>query len=67
MKFKRGVSNLANAACFSQLYAVNMLDIITDVEQIIWENHQVTTDEVAEDLKFSHGSVHHIIHSMLKC
>lgn len=36
------------------------------LEQIVQENLQITINEMAGELKISHGMAHHIIHSVLQ-
>jgi hypothetical protein len=43
-----------------------MPDSIAAVERAIRENRWVTIDEMAAELKVSHGSAHHIVHDMLQ-
>lgn len=60
------VSSLGNAISFDLPHIVNRLDTNAEMEQLKLENWRVTTHEMAEELKVSHGSAHHIIHEMLK-
>ncbi|GBN25261.1 hypothetical protein AVEN_272260-1 [Araneus ventricosus] len=38
---------------------------ISSVDELIRQNHQITTREIAVELSISKGTVHHIIHKML--
>lgn len=44
-----------------RLHNVNRPDPNVEVEQVIWKNRLVIIDEMAGELKISHGSVQHIM------
>jgi transposase len=65
-KIKSGVSTLTDAARSSQPHTATTPNTFTAVERVIRENRRVTIDEVAGELKISHGLAHHIIHDVLQ-
>jgi histone-lysine N-methyltransferase SETMAR len=65
-KFKIGVSTLIDAAHSGQPHTMTTPNAIAAVERVIRENGWVTIDEVAGELKISHGSSHHMIHDVLQ-
>jgi transposase len=65
-KFKSGVSTLTDAARSGRPHTATTPNAIAAVERVIRENRRVTIDEVAGELKISHGSAHHIIHDVLQ-
>ena len=65
-KFRNGVTSLTDAPHPDQAHHVVTPESTEAAEAIVMENRHVTVDEIAENLNISHGSVHHMIHDVLR-
>lgn len=65
-KFANGVTSVEDAPRPGQAQRVVTTQNIAAVEAIVMENHRVTLNDIAECLKISHGSAHHIVHDVLQ-
>jgi hypothetical protein len=65
-KFKNGVSSVADAERPGRPHTAYRTDTVENVEEVIRENHRVTTDDVALELCTSHGSARHTMHNVLQ-
>ena len=63
-KFANGVTSVEDAPRPGQARVVTTQNIAA-VEAMVMENRRVTLNEIAECLKISHGSAHHIVHDVL--
>ena len=62
-KFSNGVTSVTDALCPGQVHHVVTPESTTTVEAIVMENHM---DEIAANLNISQGSVHQMIHDVLR-
>ena len=65
-KFANGVTSVEDAPRTGQAQRVVTTQNIAAVEAMVMENHRVTVNEIAECLKISQGSAHHIVHDVLQ-
>ncbi|PNF37386.1 hypothetical protein B7P43_G16130 [Cryptotermes secundus] len=66
MKFRNGVTSVADAPHPGHAHTVVTPESNAAVEALVMENCRVSVDEIAKLLNMNHGSAHHVIHDGLQ-
>lgn len=65
-KFKCGLTNLSDGARSGRPKYAETPEKIAEIEQVLYEDRRITIDDIASKTMLSHGSVHYIVHDVLK-